>query len=333
MHRYLLLCAVCLTPFSAVADTAVLDAAISQARIYCLGLSDELNHLKTMAGINTAVTGVGTAVGVGATAVGIAKSSKDKEIEELEKYVAELRELGAQQEEIDYIPPLTDEEYADLVEYSKSISSNSAADVVNVTSSKNDEQLAAAEEKLAQETAKSKNLGNWRTGLLAANTATNVAGAVIASQNKVDDELQEQIDACVERIKNLSTISMQARAAGDVDANQMSYVSRVVSACGTWELADLAKINAKAKAATISSSVGAGVGFVGTIVSAVANTDKTRNDNTESGKQKEKNLNTAANVMAGSATVASGVATIFNATQIGAIKRAVNIAAECEEAL
>ena len=52
-----------------------------------------------------------------------------------------------------------------------------------------------------------------------------------------------------------------------------------------------------------------------------------------SGKQKEKNLNTAANVMAGGATVASGVATIFNATQIGAIKRAVNIAAECEEAL
>ena len=49
--------------------------------------------------------------------------------------------------------------------------------------------------------------------------------------------------------------------------------------------------------------------------------------------QKEKNLNTASNVLAGGTTVASGVAVVFNATQIGAIKRAANVADECEEAL
>ena len=333
MWRYLLLVCAVMVPVSAIADAGDLEAAISDARIYCLGLSDELNHLKTMAGINTAVTGVGTAAGVGATAVGIAKSSKDKEIEELEKYVAELRELGAQQQEIDYIPPLSNEEFDDLVEYSISISSGSASDASAGVQTQNDGRLTAAEEKLRAETAKSKNLGNWRTGLLAANTATNIAGTVIASQNKVDDELQESIDACKLRIKNLSTIIMQVRMSGDADENRIAYASGIVSACGAWEMADLAKINAKAKGAMISSGVGAGIGLAGTITSAVANTDKTRNDNTESGKQKEKNLNTAANVMAGGATVASGVATVFNATQIGAIKRAVNIAAECEEAL
>ena len=47
-------------------------------------------------------------------------------------------------------------------------------------------------------------------------------------------------------------------------------------------------------------------------------------------KNKEKNLNTAANVLAGGTTAASLSATIFNATQISAIKRAATVADECE---
>ena len=95
----------------------------------------------------------------------------------------------------------------------------------------------------------------------------------------------------------------------------------------------MSSVDNRARGATISSGVGAGVGFVGTIVSAVSNTDKTRNDNTAAGKKKEKNLNTAANVMAGGATVASGVATVFNATQISAIKKAAEVADNCERVL
>lgn len=62
----------------------------------------------------------------------------------------------------------------------------------------------------------------------------------------------------------------------------------------------------------------------------MANSDKVRNDNTDSGKQKEKNLNTASNVLAGTTTVASAAATVFNATQISAIKRVVSVAEKCE---
>ena len=79
----------------------------------------------------------------------------------------------------------------------------------------------------------------------------------------------------------------------------------------------------------ISSAVGATTGLVGTVTSAMANTDKTRNDNTVAGKQKEKNLNTAANVMSGATTVASGAATAFNATQISAIKKVATVAEKC----
>jgi hypothetical protein len=53
----------------------------------------------------------------------------------------------------------------------------------------------------------------------------------------------------------------------------------------------------------------------------------------EGDANKEKNLNTAANVLAGGTTVASGVATVFNATQISAIKRAAAVADGCERAL
>ena len=79
----------------------------------------------------------------------------------------------------------------------------------------------------------------------------------------------------------------------------------------------------------ISSTVGAATGLAGTVTSAMANTDKTRKDNTESGKQKEKNLNTAANVLAGATTAASATATVFNATQISAIKKVAAVAEKC----
>ena len=71
-------------------------------------------------------------------------------------------------------------------------------------------------------------------------------------------------------------------------------------------------------------------GLAGTITSASANSDGVRNgDDT----QREKKLNTAANVLAGGTTAASLSATIFNATQISAIKRAATVADECEGAL
>ena len=73
--------------------------------------------------------------------------------------------------------------------------------------------------------------------------------------------------------------------------------------------------------------------MAGTVTSAIANTDCVRSDSSVAGIEKEKKLNTVANVLAGGTTIASVTATVFNATQISAIKRAVVIADECEEAL
>jgi len=113
----------------------------------------------------------------------------------------------------------------------------------------------------------------------------------------------------------------------------MLDADKIVTACSEYNNVDIKPINNRAKGAMISSIVGAATGVAGTVTSAVANTDATRNDNTDSGKQKEKNLNTAANVLAGASTVASATATVFNATQISAIKNVVNVAQKCEGAL
>ena len=85
--------------------------------------------------------------------------------------------------------------------------------------------------------------------------------------------------------------------------------------------------------------VGATTGLAGTITSGVANSESVRKDGlkpsekTNADWDKEKNINTAANVLAGASTVASGAATVFNATQIKTIKDVANVAAKCTEAL
>ena len=91
----------------------------------------------------------------------------------------------------------------------------------------------------------------------------------------------------------------------------------------------LSVINNKARGAMLSSIVGATTGAAGTVTSAIANSNNIRNGD----EKKEKNLNTASNVLAAGTAVASGAATIFNAKQISAVKKIIGIADKCEEVL
>ena len=296
-------------PF-ANADILPLDDALRATYTACVGIDDELADLKKMAGINTAVTGVGTAVGAGATVVGLVQASKDKEVEvKLEK----LREIEQRNPDVE----ASDDEWDTF----------SASMQTQLSAAKQEiEKYQAEIEKLTKQ---SKSLGNWRTGLLAGNTATNVAGAIIAGNNKVDDDLQTQIDNCKKAVDELQRSMMQAR----FDGEDVSEAQQIVTACKEYNYVDISPINKRAKGAMISSVVGATTGLAGTVTSAMANTDKTRNDNTDAGKQKEKNLNTASNVLAGASTVASATATVFNATQISAIKKVATVASKCTEVL
>lgn len=293
-------------PFMASANVLPLDDALRATYTACVGIDDELSDLKTMAGINTAITSVGTATGVGATVTGLVKSNKDKQIEiKLEK----LREIEQKNPGLQS----TDAEWDNFESGLTTELANAKIEV---------EKYQAEIEKLNQQ---SKKLGNWRTGLMTGATATNVAGAIIAGTNRVDGDLKTQIDNCISGVKTLRNSIMQAR----MDGTDVSEAESIASACGEYEYVDVSKINNRAKGATISSTVGAATGLAGTVASATANSNKIRDAQGDAAQQKEKNLNTASNVLAGATTVASATATVFNATQISAIKKVAAVAEKC----
>jgi len=301
------------------APVASLDDTLRATYMACFGIDEELKPLKVKAGINTAVTAVGTAAGAGALATGLVKKKTDKEIEELEKKLAEIHERERNGE---YATPTEDEIEAFI---------NAEFDFGTTnTASSGPSEADQIQAEIDEKTKKSIKLGNWRTGLLAGNTATNIAGAVIAGTNKVKGDLEAQIKDCIAAVGELR------RAVGRAEIEQEGDISEakgILNACAKYETIDISKINNRATGAMVSSSVGAATGVAGTISSIFANSKKVRNDNSDAGKKKEKGLNTATNVLAGASTLASGTATVFNATQIKAIKDVSAVAAECTGAL
>ena len=183
------------------------------------------------------------------------------------------------------------------------------------------QQLKDYQSEIDKLTQQSKNLGNWRTGLLAGSTATNIAGAAIAGTNKVSAGLKEQIDTCIKAVDDLQQSMMQARLNGE----DITEAQSIVDACSEYKYVDVSKIDNRAKGAMISSVVGATTGLAGTITSATANSKDVRDGDSD----KEKNLNTTANVLSGVTTAASATATGFNAAQISAIKKVAEVAEKC----
>lgn len=305
-----LLAVVC---FNAMADDFAMDAALRATYENCVGIDESLHDMKVLAGINTAVSGVGTGLGIGATAVGIAKKNVDAEIEQKFKTLEALCYSASGETEV-----ATEEEFLESFD-------NALRTETGVSNDDIKKADAAEAEEIRELTEKSKKLGNWRTGLLAGNTATNVAGAVISGTNKVKQPLREQIQNCISSVRNLSTAIMQAKINGE----DVSEAVQIESACKEFEYVDVAKINDMATGGMVSSIVGSGTGVAGTIASALANSDKVRAED----NNKEKNLNTAANVLAAGSTVASATATVFNASQIKAIKDVARVAEQCTEVL
>lgn len=289
----------------ASANMLPLDDALRATYIACVGIDDELADLKTMAGINTAVTVAGTAAGIGATVTGLVKSSKDKQIEQLE--MERLRKIS--------------ESGTNSNASNGKIEDNLLAIQSYYDTHKNDTPVSDIDTEIDKLTEQSKKLGNWRTGLLAGSTATNIAGAAISGTNKVSVGLKEQINSCISAVDSLQQSIIQARLNGE----DITEAQSIIEACKEYEYVDLSKIDNRAKGAMISSVVGAGLGLAGTITSASANSKDVRDGDSD----KEKNLNTTANVLSGVTTAASATATGFNAAQISAIKKVAEVAEKC----
>ena len=289
-------------------DNASLASALQNVRNSCSGISDSMHDLKVKAGINTSVTAVGTVAGGVAVGAGVAKARTDKEYYNLSQ---EIIDMAASRVDQDILEIKDESQIQHYVE-----------DLLKTIPEPDYKKINELEKK-------SKTLGNVRTGTLAVSTVTNVAGTAIAATNKVDDNLEDKINKCIAAVKDLSNAKTAAKVENTASDTEIAQAERIINACRDYEYVDLKPINKRATGAAISSGVGVGTGLVGTITSAVANSDNTRQGDI----QKEHSLNTTANMMAGASTVASATATVFNATQISAIKKVANVADVCEEAL
>ena len=308
---------------ASAADISALDVSIQNVRAACDGLSNQMGELKRIAGINTAVTGVGTLASGGATVVGIVKSNVDAQAEEIEKWLERFMNQPTD---------TSDNPKIDLTGIDKDTLMDmisSSEPVMVAVGGVEKSEIAAKQEELNQKTQQSKTLGNVRTGLLATGTVSNIAGAVIAGKNRTQGGLAEMIADCVDAVRALENAKMHAHVAGTATDDDVALANKIIAACGGYKTVDLSVVDNRAKGATLSSGIGAATGLVGTITSGVANSNKTRSGDAS----REKHLNTASNVLSGATTAASLTATIFNATQINAVKDLVQVADKCEDAL
>ena len=110
-------------------------------------------------------------------------------------------------------------------------------------------------------------------------------------------------------------------------------LNKIITACSDLERINLEKTEKHNKTSMITSAINIGTGTLGTITSAVANSNKIRNGNSDKNQETEKNLNTTANISAGLSTVASGISTVFNATTNKQAKEINQAISNCQEAL
>ena len=285
---------------------------------FCDGISDQISSVFGIARTNTVVTAVGTVAAGGALAAGIAKAEADKKIEELQNQICDAG--GCDLETLD---AMSDQEFMDNVLYP-----------LTLIIAENQE-LARLQSEQEAEIKKSKQLGNWRTGLLFGSVGANTASAIIAGLNKNQSELIQQITACnaaVDKLRDVRNVAIQS-GINPLENPILAKYGNVVDNCGNLNANDVEKVEKRMTVVMGTGIGGAVVGAVGAGTSIAANSDKVRNDDSESGKKKEKNLNTVSNVAAGVATATGTVGTGFNISLISLTKKLLKKAETCEATL
>lgn len=315
------------------------NATLNTVRDNCIGISQDLDYLKTLAGVGTGVSSVGIA---GATTAGIAGIIKHKSDEQAMEFSANdlWNEIRSNNRKKSLHTELLQNQVAEYEAWFRTLTPTNEDHKTNIAYNK---------QKLRQLTEfgqKSKKMADLRTGTLAVSAALNIAGATVSGVNmKNSTTITERISNCLNTTQELANTLLQLQInkyAYDAEIadtltpkdsiisdTEINSIQNIIKACSDWVTVDLSKIEKQAKAAVASNIVGAATSTTGTITSVMSNTDTNR----LSGTNKEKSLNITSNVMAAGSTAAGIAATIFNAAQISAIKHAVTVANECEEAL
>lgn len=317
MYKKILASLFCLIPAVSYGDDLITKAqsTYDAVRIVCSGISDEISRVSNVSKVNTAVTGAGTVAAGGALIAGAKKSSVEAEIDMLAKQICDAGGCTA-----DGVAAMTDEQFwqnvvipmeqiADLIEFSAHLQ-------------------------------ESKQLGNWRTGLMVGTVGANVASAILAGVNKDQSELVQHIQACNETVKSARDMYKQLKQAGinPMDNSIGRKLADIDDRCANINVSDIEKIEKRMTGVMGTSIAGAVVGAAGVATSASANSDKymdarNRLEMTDADRKKKDNLNKAANVMAGANVVTGAVETGLNISLINLTKKLIAQAEQCEEAI
>ena len=282
------------------------ESYYNAVKTVCSGIADSISQISGIAKANTAVGAAGTAIGVGAVAVGASKASVDAEIKGLLDDICELGGCEAEK-----IRGLSKE---GILKIARNIS-----------------EIQTLAQSVQTKTDKSVSLGNWRTGLMAGNIATNVASAVMAGLNSDKSDLVQQIQACNAAVKAATDIKQEVKSAGINPAKYpiVTNLESVTTWCGNLSADDVENIEKKMKGVMGASVAGAAVGAAGVAVSVSANSDKVRKGD----ENKEKKLNTAANVLSGATVATSAVGVGLNISLINTAKNMIKQTELCEKVL
>ena len=302
----------------------------------CSGIKQEYD---TIFGLNVAssvLSAVGTAASGAALATGIMKSNKDKEIEKKEEIFDLLKSKteGLSQEEIRNkaaeLVEILDTERRDIIEgFKKEFTEND---------------IDSLKQELDKDIKKSKQLGNARTGLMMGATATSAISMGTSIGSVVGlKKLTEKMGSCNSALKDLKIVKGKVQAEineiddseekNKIEKEKLNTAKNVLENCKEFDSKVLTAMSNKSIASAFLSGIGTATGLVGTITSAIANTDKTRNDNSVSGKKKEKALNLTANITAGIVAGTSATSTILSGITAAQVKKESEKAGKCEEIL
>lgn len=346
-----------LIPFAAMAETdaeIALNGVIDNVRNQCGGISANLESLKKMAGIGTAVNAVGTVAGAGGVVSGIVKYNKDSNIgfnmgqkysiELIKEKLKEKTNSPENQRALSNFQQAApdfnwDEIDAGLDKLSKDYEKMSSDEQAKYMAQL-DAKAAAAQKAIDDNQKASDTFGNIRTGLFATNTATSVAGAVISSKTNVDEDLAARIKACSDSMVALQDASARVRFEDGANANTalLEKSQNILDKCSQYKDVDTDSLNKLAHGATISGAVGGATGLAATITSIMGTNNKVsdvdlKSENAVDELNKHSNINVASNILGGVTAATSLTGTVLNATQIKKIKNVVTISENCEEAL
>ncbi len=183
------------------------------------------------------------------------------------------------------------------------------------------------------ELSSSKTLGNVRTGLMAGATVTSAVSTGTSIGATVNAEkLAKKMSDCNEAVRQLK-LAISIAEAEEVEEEKLANAREITSACTGFDKDNINTLKTQMTASAIVSGIGTATAGAGTITSAMANSKKVREDDSEKGRKKEKGLNLASNILAGVTMGTSATSTVLSATAISKAKKDSKMAEECEAVL